>query len=63
MNAEYQILSFGLRVLHGAWSQIAPTLARVAETDDDVNALYAQIDSGISDLDRLVRARLRDSRK
>ncbi len=58
-KTDYQIIDFGLRVLQGAWSQLSPTISRFAETDDELHDLVEKIDHGISDLDRLIRRRIR----
>lgn len=60
---DFRLLAFGLRVLHGAWGQVSPAISRVGETDEEIHDLWTKIDEGLSDLDRLVRKRMRDQGK
>lgn len=61
MKTELRILEVGLRIVNGAWSQLQPTLSRMAERDDEMHLALQSVDCGLSELDRIIRSRLRQS--
>ena len=55
-------ISLALHVVRSAWFALAPTIARLAETDDELHDLVVQVSRGLDNLDRGLRRRERDVR-
>ena len=45
----------GLQIVGAAWHQAARALQPVAERDEEIHALWRQIDRGLAELERKIR--------
>lgn len=52
---EKQVILFALSVVHSAWAAFSRRLSPVSESDETIHVLFVQIDTGLTELERVMR--------